>query len=201
MTALVLASGSAIRSDLLRRVGIAFDQRAADIDERGLENQLIGVSPDILAETLAIEKAKVVSANHHGALIIGADQVLSFNGDVLHKAKTHGEAAQKLARLQGAMHALISAAALVQDGNVLWSCTDTAHLTMRALNEPAISAYLNRAGYAATQSVGAYRLEDVGAALFERIEGDYFTILGLPLLPLLAALRVQGIDPIRGEVE
>ncbi|CAN0605388.1 unnamed protein product, partial [Ectocarpus sp. 12 AP-2014] len=117
-------------------------------------------------------------------------------GALLHKAANREEADDKLKRLQAGTHHLIAATALVRDGQTLWSGSDRASLTMRALSDAERSAYLDRAGDAATQSVGAYRLEEIGAALFERIEGDYFTILGLPLLPLLSALRAHGIDPL-----
>lgn len=202
---LILASRSSIRASMLKGAGLSFSVRTADIDERALEDKLGSLSPDALApdalaKELAIAKAQAVSAivsqANPGVFVIGADQVLEHDGALLHKAGNRNEADHKLKRLQASTHHLVAAAALVRDGQTLWSTSDQASLTMRALSDADRSAYLDRAGDAAIQSVGAYRLEEIGAALFERIEGDYFTILGLPLLPLLSALRAHGIDPL-----
>ncbi len=193
---LILASGSTIRRRMLEGVGLRFSVVTADMDERALEERLGDVAPVQLAESLAVAKAETVSAHYPDAIVIGADQVLEHQGLLLHKAATRLEAETKLARLQGSMHRLIAACALVQGGQTLWVGSDAADLTMRRLDASDRLSYLNKAGDAATASVGAYRLEELGAALFERIEGDYFTILGLPLLLLLAALRSQGIDPV-----
>jgi len=197
---LILASRSSIRASMLKGAGLSLSVQTADIDERALENRLGSLSPDALAKELAIAKAQAVSAIvsqvNPGVLVIGADQVLEHDGVLLHKAANREEADHKLKLLQAGTHHLIAATALVRDGQTLWSTSERASLTMRALSEADRSAYLDRAGDAATQSVGAYRLEELGAALFERIEGDYFTILGLPLLPLLSALRAHGIDPL-----
>ncbi|WP_375572357.1 Maf family protein [Ahrensia marina] len=197
---LVLASGSSVRQWMLKGAGLNFQVLTADIDERALEAERGGLSPEVLAQELAIAKAQAVSAvvsqTNPNVLVIGADQVLEHDGVLLHKAANSQEAEEKLKRLQASTHHLIAATALVRDGQTLWSGSDRASLTMRALSDKERAAYLDRAGDAATQSVGAYRLEELGSALFERIEGDYFTILGLPLLPLLSALRAQGIDPL-----
>lgn len=197
---LVLASGSSIRASMLKGAGLNFHVQTADIDERALEAELGDLSPEALAQEMAIAKAQAVSAvvsqSNPNVLVIGADQVLEHEGVLLHKAINSREADEKLKRLQASTHHLIAATALVRDGQTLWSGSDRASLAMRALSDAERSAYLDRAGDAATQSVGAYRLEEIGAALFERIEGDYFTILGLPLLPLLSALRAHGIDPL-----
>lgn len=198
-TSLVLASGSSVRRTLLEGVGVRFSVTTADIDERALEERLSDIAPSQLAEKLAVAKAEAVSALHPGAIVIGADQVLDHQSTLLHKAASRTEADAKLARLQGSTHQLIAACALVQNGQTLWVGSDAADLTMRALSAEDRAAYLDKAGDAATASVGAYRLEELGAALFERIEGDYFTILGLPLLPLLTALRSLGIDPLYEE--
>lgn len=194
---LILASQSSIRRTLLEQAGLRPTCLPADFDERELEEKLGPIAPADLARELAIAKAKAVSADHPDALVIGADQVLEHKGALLHKAATSVEAEAKLAKLQGQTHHLIVAAALVQNGKTLWCANDTASLTMRPLTGDDRAAYLEKAGEAATASVGAYRLEEIGAALFERIDGDYFTILGLPLLPLLAALRAQRIDPLQ----
>lgn len=197
---LVLASGSSVRQSMLKGAGLNFQVQTADIDERALEAELGDLSPEALAQELAIAKAQAVSAvvsqSNPNVLVIGADQVLEHDGALLHKAANREEADHKLQRLQASTHHLIAATALVRDGQTLWSGSDRASLAMRALSDAERSAYLDRAGDAANQSVGAYRLEEIGAALFERIEGDYFTILGLPLLPLLSALRTHGIDPL-----
>ena len=194
---LVLASGSAIRRSMLQAVGLAPVVDPAAIDERALETDMAGSTPEALALALAVAKARQGATRHPGALVIGADQVLHHQGEVLHKAPDRETARAKLARLEGSRHTLVSAAALVRDDDVLWSGASAARLTMRPLDGPALEAYLDRAGDAATASVGAYRLEELGAALFETIEGDHFTILGLPLLPLLAALREAGLDPLQ----
>lgn len=193
---LILASQSPIRRTMLERAGLQVACYPADIDERALETSLGSIQATDLARELAVAKAKAVSVDHPEALVIGADQVLEHQGLLLHKAATTGEADVKLAKLQGQTHHLIAAVALVQNGETLWSTHDTASLTMRALSARDRAAYLEKAGDAATASVGAYRLEEIGAALFERIDGDYFTILGMPLLPLLGALREHGIDPL-----
>ncbi|MBV6656539.1 MAG: septum formation protein Maf [Devosiaceae bacterium] len=195
---LVLASGSAIRRELLVNVGLTVETRPAEIDERALEEGLLGASPEMLAIALAEAKAQWVSQKVPGALVLGCDQVLDHDGEVLHKAPDRAAASAKLARLSGSTHTLISAAALVRDGKTLWSGSDMAQLTMRSLSARDIDAYLDRAGDAATASVGAYRLEEHGAALFERFEGNHFTILGLPLLMVLHALRDLGVDPATG---
>lgn len=196
---LILASQSSIRRSLLEGAGLQLICQPANLDERALENKIGNVPPADLACALALAKAQAVSAHHPDALVIGADQVLEHRGQLLHKAVTRDEADAKLQNLQSETHHLIAAAALVQGGQTLWSTHDTASLTMRKLTGSDRAAYLDKAGDAATASVGAYRIEEIGASLFERIDGDYFTILGLPLLPLLAALRAQMIDPLKSE--
>lgn len=194
---LILASQSPIRRTLLEGAGLQLLCQPADIDERALETKLGSATPAELARRLALAKAEAVSLNHPGALVIGADQVLEHRGQLLHKAANVNEADTKLATLQGDTHHLIAAVALVRDGMTVWSTHDRASLTMRSLSEHDRAAYLEKAGDAATASVGGYRLEEIGATLFERIDGDYFTILGLPLLPLLEELRAQNIDPLQ----
>lgn len=213
-TSLILASASPIRAHLLEGAGLTITTHAADIDERALEANFTGSSdspgsasstrsshltrssPAALAEHLAHEKAKAVSALFPDALVIGTDQVLVHEGHVLHKATSRQSARDKLQKLQNQDHTLISAAALARHGKTVWSGQDSATLSMRALSEADIEAYLDQAGDASTQSVGAYRLEELGASLFDDIKGGYFTILGLPLLALLKALRAEGFDPI-----
>ena len=174
------------------RIGIAAE--AARIDERAVEAALAArnPSPQDVAETLAIEKARNVSARHPGALVIGSDQTLSLEGLVFHKPADMAEAKSHLASMSGRTHSLNCGIALVRDGETLWSHVSVAHLTMRPLSEDFIDRHLARVGEKVLASVGAYQLEGEGVQLFERIDGDYFTILGLPLLPLLAKLRDLG---------
>ena len=188
---LILASGSRTRRDLLASAGLPVEAVPAAIDERAVEAQAGGLAPAALALHLARAKAGEVAARHPGRVVVGADQVLDCDGAVLHKPADRAAAAGHLARLQGRTHALHSAVALVrgieEDGFV-----ETARLTMRSLDRTGIEAYLGLAGEAVTTSVGAYQLEALGIHLFARIEGDHSTILGLPLLPLLARLRAMG---------
>ena len=189
---LILASGSRTRRDLLAGAGLPIKAVPAAIDERAVEAEAGALPPASLALHLARAKARAVAARHPGRVVLGADQVLECDGAVLHKPADRAAAAGHLARLQDRTHALHSAVALVhgtgEDGFV-----ETARLTMRPLDDAAIDAYLELAGPAVTTSVGAYQLEALGIHLFARIEGDHSTILGLPLLPLLARLRAMGL--------
>jgi septum formation protein len=186
---LVLASGSAARRALLAAAGLPFEAVPADIDERAIEATLPGAAPDEMALALARAKAQAISPQRPQALVIGADQVLSCDGEVFHKSATREEAARSLARLSGRTHRLTSAFALARGGEIVASEADAADLTMRALDAAALALYLDAAGSAVLGSVGVYQWEGLGAHLFERVEGDHSTILGLPMLKLLAALR------------
>ena len=194
MTPLILASQSPFRRMLMDNAGLVFEAEAARIDERAVEAALAArnPSPQDVAETLAIEKARDVSARHPGALVIGSDQTLSLEGLVFHKPADMAEAKSHLASMSGRTHSLNCGIALVRGGETLWSHVSVAHLTMRPLSEDFIDRHLARVGEKVLASVGAYQLEGEGVQLFERIDGDYFTILGLPLLPLLAKLRDLG---------
>lgn len=194
-TRLILASSSPIRRQMLEQAGLSVRVEPAKLDERALEASHAQANPAQLAILLATAKAQEVASRFPGCLVIGADQILEHHGKVLHKALDRAQAQAKLTRLQDSAHSLVSAGSLVRDGQLVWSGTTSARLVMRALNAQQIDAYLDQAGDAATSSVGAYRLEECGASLFEQIEGDSFTILGLPLLALLAALRAEGFDP------
>lgn len=191
---LILASQSPFRRMLMENAGLSFTTEAARIDERAVETALAArnPSPQDVAETLAIEKAREVAGRHPGALVIGSDQTLSLDGRVFHKPADMVEAKSHLASMAGRTHSLNCGIALVRDGETLWSDVSVAHLTMRPLSESFIDRHLSRVGDKVLASVGAYQLEGEGVQLFERIDGDYFTILGLPLLPLLAKLRDLG---------
>ena len=191
---LILASQSPFRRMLMDNAGLVFEAEAARIDERAVEAALAArnPSPQDVAETLAIEKARDVSARHPGALVIGSDQTLSLEGLVFHKPADMAEAKSHLASMSGRTQSLNCGIALVRDGETLWSHVSVAHLTMRPLSEDFIDRHLARVGEKVLASVGAYQLEGEGVQLFEHIDGDYFTILGLPLLPLLAKLRDLG---------
>lgn len=192
---LILGSGSPSRSALLKAAGLSFETDPAGIDEDAIRELLTrdkGARAADVADVLAQAKAETVSERHPGALVIGADQVLALGDELFEKPQSMEDARRTLLALQGKTHQLHSAVALAREGNVRWGHVETAHLTMRALTPEFIGQYLAGAGESVLQSVGAYRLEGPGVHLFEDIEGDYFTILGLPLLPLLAELRRQA---------
>jgi septum formation protein len=189
--ALVLASGSRIRADLLKNAGLNFEIDPADVDERAVETPLLesGFPPEDLASVLAEAKANDVSGRRSGDLVIGADQILAFEGERRTKPDDMEAARRQLLAFSGKTHELHSAVVLSQNGNAIWRHVSTARLTMRDLSPAFIGHYLAAAGQEVLSSVGAYQLENLGVQLFEKIDGDYFTILGLPLLPLLEELR------------
>lgn len=191
--ALVLASKSKVRRTLLEAAGIPAEVDPANIDERTVEASHAGASPENVAILLAREKALAVARRHAGMLVLGADQTLALGNRRFSKPATIAAAREQLASLSGKTHALHSGAAVARDGKILFETVATARLTMRALSNDALDAYLAAAGERVLQSVGAYQLEGLGVHLFEKIEGDHFTILGLPLLPLLAFFRREGI--------
>jgi septum formation protein len=188
---LILASQSASRHAMLERVGLKFESIPAEIDEETLTSALLekGAKPEAIAAALAMDKALHISAQNPGALVIGADQVLELEGKLISKAADAIEAQQKLKQLRGKTHRLVSAVCVALDGKPVWQHYDEARLVMRDVNDQILAAYCAAAGPALTRSVGAYELEGIGAWLFERVEGDFFTILGLPLLPLLGYLQ------------
>jgi len=193
---LVLASRSDVRAKILASAGLRIEIRAAQIDERALEAQAAstGTPPDAMAAArlLARAKAMAISAALPGRLVLGADQTLTRGTTRFGKPADRAAAAEQLRALRGRSHELHSALALVRDGKVLFECLERARLTMRAFSDGFLDDYLELAGAGALSSVGGYQIEGAGIHLFERIEGDYFTILGLPLLPLLDFLRREG---------
>jgi septum formation protein len=190
---LILATQSRARQMLLANAGIDFEAVPADIDERGMQQSSGLTSPGEIAALLAREKARAVSSRHSGQFVVGADQTLALGTRLFSKPTGRVQAAGQLRALAGNRHELHSAAAVARDGKILFEAMAVAGMTMRQLGEADIEAYLNEAGDAVTSSVGAYQLEGLGVHLFERIEGDHFTILGLPLLPLLAFLRSERL--------
>lgn len=194
---LVLASGSATRARLLANAGIGVLREAPAIDETEVKAALRadGAPAARAAETLAELKALKVARRHPGALVVGCDQMLDCDGRWLDKPADREAARGQLAALAGRRHTLHSAVVVVRDGTRLWHHLDSATLTMRSLGPAMLDAYLEAAGDAALASVGGYQIEGPGIQLFSRIDGDYFTILGLPLLPLLDFLRNHQVVP------
>lgn len=191
---LILASGSPFRKKLLENAGIDFEATPAAIDERAVEAPLegSGASPEDVALVLAEAKALNVSGRHPEAMVIGSDQTLSLGDTLLHKPTDMEQARRRLLALSGKTHHLNSAVVLARGGETLWRHVGVARLTMRPLDPAFVGRHLSRVGDVALSSVGAYQIEGEGIQLFDRIEGDYFTIVGLPMIPLLAALRERG---------
>lgn len=189
----MLASQSRARQTLLTNAGIDFEAVPADIDERAVQQGSGLSAPGDIAALLAREKALSASVRYPERFIIGADQTLALGKRLFNKPADRGQAMEQLRELAGQSHHLYSAVAIVRDRKILFEDVATARITMRQLDEAKIEAYLSEVGETVTSSVGAYQLEGLGAHLFERIEGDYFTILGLPLLPLLVFLRSQQL--------
>jgi septum formation protein len=190
---LILASKSRARQALLTNAGLNFEAVPAEIDERAVQQASGLTAPGDIAALLAREKSLAVSMNRPNSFVIGADQTLALGERLFSKPAGRAEAAQQLQALAGHRHDLHSAVAVARDGKILFADTNAARMTMRRLGRTEIDVYLDQAGDAVTSSVGAYQLEGLGVHLFERIEGDHFTILGLPLLPLLAFLRSQQL--------
>lgn len=189
---LILASRSAGRQAVLAQSGVPFEARPADVDERGIESRLGPVGADAVAHALARAKARAVSARSLGRLVLGADQVASCEDRIFGKPETMEQAAQLLRFLSGRRHRLHSAVALVRDGAIIFETVSHADLTMRDLSDGFIAAYLAAMGETALASAGAYQVEGLGAQLFSKVAGDHWTIMGLPILPVLDALRREG---------
>lgn len=191
---LTLASKSASRGALLRGAGIAFETAGSGVNEDATKLRLAEEGPRAVAQALAAEKALAVAETVEG-LVIGADQTLDLGGFLFDKAETLAEARDRLLVLRGQTHQLHSAVALAQGTALVWEETVSASLTMREFSDDYLDAYLARGGEGLLGSVGCYQLEGEGAQLFERVDGDYFTILGLPLFGLLRELRLRGLIP------
>jgi septum formation protein len=189
---LVLASRSSARRALLEAAGVPLEPRPADLDERGLEAEAASTAPAAVAAFLARNKAAAVAAACRGRLVLGADQVLALGTTRFSKPADRTAARAQLVALCGHTHELHTAIAFIQDETILFEYVDTARLTMRSFSEHFLDLYLARASAGATTSVGAYQLEGLGIQLFERVDGDYFTILGLPLVQALGFLRRYG---------
>ena len=188
---LILASKSAARRAVLTDAGVPFTVQVADVDEDALKTP--GVDPVELAVELARAKALAVSRHDAEAWVLGADQTLDFDGGLISKAPTLATARERLIAMRGRTHQLHSGAALARNGQVVWSGVDTVEMRMRDFSDAFLDAYLAAEGEALLTCVGSYRLEGLGSQLFEAIEGDYFTVLGLPLWPVLAELRRAGV--------
>lgn len=195
MANLILASKSQFRATLLANAGVSFVTENVRIDERAVEAplQARGATPSEVALELAKAKAIKVSSRNNSALVLGADQTLSLNGTVFHKPDGIDGAKRHLQALSGQTHQLNSGVALAVDGKIVWHHLSIARLTMRTLSDEFIDRHLQRVGDLVLSSVGAYQYEAEGVQLFEAIEGDYFTIVGLPLLPVLKELRERGV--------
>lgn len=196
---LILASGSAARRAMLLAAGLSFEAKPADVDEEAITSAMASESDYAeaadIARVLAREKARSISLVRPDAVVIGSDQVLAAGRRKFAKAKSLGEARQTLEALRGRSHELVSGVALAQNGEILWEAIDSAELKMRNFSDAFLDEYLQRVGNRILGSVGCYEIEGPGVQLFETIEGDIFTILGMPLLPLLGELRVRGVVP------
>lgn len=198
-TQIILASGSRTRYEMLKNAAVAFTVIPADIDEAAIRDSLAGPdaldeTPDAadIAEVLAHAKGQTVGAQHPESLVIAADQVLVCDGEIFSKPIDQIAARETLMKLRGRTHQLHSAVVLASGGQIIWSHVETANLSMRKFSAQFVAEYLLRTGDDVCESVGAYRLEGMGMQLFDKIDGDYFTILGLPLLPLMNELRKRG---------
>ena len=185
---LTLASGSGVRAALMRGAGLEFDVAVSGVDEDAIKADHRG-PPDALALKLAEAKARTVARD---GLVVGADQLLVCDGTLFDKPRDIDEARENLKKFRGRTHALVSGTVLLDDGAPVWSLSEQANLTMRAFSDEFLEAYLIEAGDNVLKSVGCYQLEGPGVQLFESVDGDYFAILGLPLVPLLAALRARS---------
>lgn len=194
----VLASGSKTRADMLKQAGVSFDVDPGRVDEDAVKQSLVaeGAPPRDIADALADLKARNVALRRYEDTVLGADQILVCDGKLFSKATSRAEAEETLKTLSGRTHELLSAAVIYDGGQPVWRVVDSVKMTMRPLSDEFIAQYLDSLGDDAFWSVGAYQLEGLGAQLFTRVEGSHFTVLGLPLLPLLDFLRRRGMMPL-----
>ena len=192
---IILASGSEIRKTLLQNAGVEVTSTVARIDEETIKTAMIaeGALPRDVADALAEGKARKVSLKNPEALVIGCDQVLDFKGKILSKPRTSEEATEQLRELRGNQHALLSASVIYESGEPKWRHVGVARLTMREFSDDYLDDYVTRNWDSIRHSVGGYKLEEEGVRLFSRIDGDYFTILGMTLIELLSYLTIRGI--------
>jgi len=191
---LVLASGSGIRRQMMENAGVSFEVSLPRVDEDAVCQSLLaeGASARDIADALAELKARKVSTRMPGALVLGCDQVLSFDGQIMAKPTSREQAEQQLRQLRGAGHQLLSAAVICEDGQPIWRFVGTVRLQMRDFSDSYLTTYLDRNWPDISNSVGGYKLESEGVRLFNRVDGDYFTVLGMPLLELLSYLILRG---------
>ena len=194
---ILLASGSEVRATLLRNAGVTFEVSIARVDEEMVKASLKseGATPRDIADTLAEMTALRVSEKDPGALVIGCDQILAQGGEVFSKPKDMAEARRQLQRLSGKQHSLLSAVVVYENGKPVWRHVAQVRLTMRSISDAYLDAYLERNWQSIRHSVGGYKLEEEGVRLFSQVQGDYFSILGLPLIELLSYLSLRGTLP------
>jgi len=192
---IILASGSEIRAKMLQQAGLDFETVIARVDEQMIKEAMLaeGAPPRDIADALAESKARKVSLKHHDAMVIGCDQVLDFKGTLLSKPKTKSEAIEQITAMRGERHMLLSAAVIYHEGKPIWRHIGQVRLRMRKASDTFIENYVDRNWDSIQHSVGGYKLEEEGVRLFHSIDGDYFNVLGMPLLELLAFLTLRGV--------